>query len=193
MQHPGQFELALYAASDLGAWRNFVVGRHVRRCPACAHEVEVFRATREFLDEAADQMPGNVNWSRMSAEIHANIKLGIEAGQIAGPASDGYEAPARPMGWRIAAAAASLTVLTISGVWLHLPRPLRVDGGAAEPRVVLKSVRSGIELAENGRSLALMHRASDRVTVTVGMQGELRARYVDDETGEVTIHNVYSE
>jgi hypothetical protein len=65
--------------------------------------------------------------------------------------------------------------------------------GSSDARVVLKSGRAGIELAENGRSLSLLHRASERVTYTVGVQGELGARYVDEETGEVTIHHVYSE
>lgn len=195
MRHPDELELALYAASDLDWRRRFSVGRHVRACAGCAQQVESIRESRSFLAEAAGEMPAGLHWGRMSAEIRANIKLGLEAGAIAGPVAGQHDPPARPMGWRIAAAVASLTVLTLSGLWLQMPRPVAVARGnrAGDARVVLKSGRAGIELAENGRSLSLLHRASERATFTVGVQGELRARYVDEDTGEVTIHHVYSE
>jgi hypothetical protein len=39
--------------------------------------------------------------------------------------------------------------------------------------------------------LSLMHGGSDAVTLTVSLQGAVRARWVDADTGNVTINNVY--
>jgi len=38
-----------------------------------------------------------------------------------------------------------------------------------------------------------MHPSKQPVTYSVGAQGSMRARYVDPETGYVTINNVYAE
>jgi hypothetical protein len=38
-----------------------------------------------------------------------------------------------------------------------------------------------------------MHAGAQHVTYSVGAQGSMRARYVDRETGNVTINNVYVE
>jgi hypothetical protein len=189
--HPDELELALYSSSDLNAWRKLEVWLHVRRCVECQTELASLDEAEQFLKESASQMPPEVNWSRRSAEIRANVKLGLEAGAIAGPAPGWTEVVPRAMGWRVAAAMASLTVLVISGWFLYVPRLTPREVGDAP--MVLRSTRSGIAMEENGRSLALMHRPTETVTLTVGMKGQLRARYVDDETGEVTIHNVYAQ
>jgi hypothetical protein len=184
--------LALFSARDLGFWNNWMVGRHVKDCAACRRHIEAYARSREHLHDAADEMPDDVHWSRMAAEMRANIKLGLTVGAIAGPAED----PPRPLGWRIAAAVACIVVLMVSGWWLHTPRPTLLISRKAvltEPEILLKNTRSGIELEDRGGSLALVHHGGERATLTVGMQGELRARYVDDDTGEVTIHRVYAE
>ena len=191
-RHPDEMELALYAGSDLGFWRSWMLRRHVSGCSQCQQEVEILRSSHEFLQEAATEMPAGLAWSRLSAEMRANVKLGLTVGAIAGPVDD----PPRPMGWRVAAAFACVVVLVISGWWLHLPRPSAVamrSRAPVEQQVLLKTTRSGIEMEENGLSLAFVHYGKERATLTAGLQGELRARYIDDETGEVTIHHVYVE
>jgi len=44
---------------------------------------------------------------------------------------------------------------------------------------------------ENGGSLALLHPRSDGLTISVNMQGSAGARYIDSDTGQVTINRVY--
>jgi hypothetical protein len=190
--HPDALTLALFSSGDLGLWGNFAIRRHVRVCEACRRQVRSHQRSREFLHEAADEMPANVHWGRMAAEMRANIKLGLAVGAIAGRP----EHPPRPLGWRIAAAVACVVVLAISGWWLHVPRPtlMMVRGGAAtEPPVLLRNTRTGIELEEKSGSLMLVHHGGQSAGLTVGVQGELGARYVDEDTGEVTIHRVYAE
>jgi hypothetical protein len=190
--HPDALTLALFNSGDLGFWNNWTVGRHVRACETCRRQVQANERSRAFLHQAAEEMPANVHWGRMAAEMRANIKLGLAVGAIAGP----VEHPPRPLGWRIAAAVACVVVLTISGWWLHMPRPtllLGRNGAAADNPVLLRNTRAGIELEKKSGSLVLVHHGGQSAGLTVGVQGELGARYVDEDTGEVTIHRVYAE
>ena len=61
--------------------------------------------------------------------------------------------------------------------------------------VVVQTTDGGIQVRDGGHALRLLHaKAEDRdVTYTVGAQGSMRARYVDPDTGNVTINNVYAE
>jgi hypothetical protein len=61
----------------------------------------------------------------------------------------------------------------------------------APDEVVLEASRSSIQVRENGGTLSLMHPRSDGVTISVNMQGSAGARYVDSDTGQVTINRVY--
>ena len=57
--------------------------------------------------------------------------------------------------------------------------------------IVLAATPVGIELKQEGRALTLMHPSSEPVLVSVSVQGSMTARFVDEETGMVTINNVY--
>ncbi|MBK5294077.1 MAG: hypothetical protein JJE04_20670 [Acidobacteriia bacterium] len=202
MNHPSQADLSLYASADLGWARSLLLGRHLRRCTLCRREVSAFRQTKVTLQEAGAEFPPELHWAKLASEMKANIRLGLEAGAIAGPLpvaprQSGTEA-IWLSGYRSAAAMATLTVLMCSAWLLNRPAPQPVSLAARghEPNgqeIVLRATSTGILMEENGRSLALMHRDAETVTLTVGMQGSLRARYLDEDTGEVTIHHVYSE
>jgi hypothetical protein len=74
----------------------------------------------------------------------------------------------------------------VSGWFLHSPRPkLRTEG------IVLSANRGGIELKEADRAFTLKHFASDPVLFSVSTEGSMAARFVDEETGMVTVNNVY--
>ena len=51
----------------------------------------------------------------------------------------------------------------------------------------------GIEMQENGSALILMHTRGQQQPIIVSTPGSLRARFVDQDTGQVTINNVYSD
>ena len=59
--------------------------------------------------------------------------------------------------------------------------------------VSLEATRNGIQLSENGSTLTMMHPGAAPALVVVSTRGALRARYVDDDTGQVTITNVYAQ
>ncbi|MBI4877819.1 MAG: hypothetical protein HY822_24570, partial [Acidobacteria bacterium] len=156
---------------------------HLAACDPCRRETDAFRRARAELREAAGELPAGLDWSRLEAEMKANIRVGLAAGEIVGPVA----APARWLGWRIAAGLALATVVVTMGWFLNVPRPVAAQG------VILQATQAGLELQENGRTLTMLQPASTAVTYTVNAEGSLRARYVDSDTGQVTITNVYAQ
>ncbi len=187
MSHPAASDLALFAGSELSFWSRGRVALHLRQCGPCRGEVEAFRRQRKLFREAATALPAGINWGRLVPEMKANIQLGLSAGECVAPA----ESEPRRLGWRVAAALACITLVIISGWWLHAPRPNMAL--PADEMIVLEATPEGIELKERDRSLTLIHSSSDPVMVSVSAGGAMAARFVDDETGMVTINNVYAQ
>jgi hypothetical protein len=136
-------------------------------------------------------MPEGVSWERLAAEIKANIRVGLAAGECVGPVE--HPRPVRPR-WQRALILAPVVVpvvaLLLLGVWLGVPRPQAgktawVDG------TLIEATSGGIELRQGDRMLSLRQPGAGAVTYAVNAQGTIGARYVDGDTGQVTIHNVY--
>jgi anti-sigma factor RsiW len=79
MKHPNQATLALEAGGELGLFARWKTERHLSRCDRCRDEVAQYERLREVLPELAE-MPG-VPWTKLAAEMKANIRLGIAAGE----------------------------------------------------------------------------------------------------------------
>ena len=79
MKHPSEANLALFAGGELGSLRRWSIARHVSACVECERGVSEFSALR---DEAAElsELP-EVSWGSLTAEMKANIRLGLEAGE----------------------------------------------------------------------------------------------------------------
>jgi len=193
MRHPGEALLSLYAGGDLGWLERWRVQWHLGGCEDCRKETEAFRAARQALLSGAVQTPAEVNWGRLAAEMRANIQVGLAAGQCVGPAK---ASPLKP-GWRTAIALATVVVVMLAGVWLQRTRPQVALAPPSEDAtaegVVLEATTDGIQLREGSGVLALRYGDARDVTYTVSARGTLRARYVDQETGQVTISHVYAE
>jgi len=195
MKHPNQATLALHAGGDLGAFARWRTNRHLAHCERCREEAAAFATIREIIPDLGD-MP-ETPWNRLSAEMKANIRLGLEAGECVRM----NEKPLRKSlfsGVRAAVAVASVAALLVTGLLLEHPVPrqnfapgipysLPLDG------VVVQSTRYGIEVGEGKQLLQLRHLGASDVTYSVGAQGSIRARFVDPKTGYVTINNVYVE
>jgi anti-sigma factor RsiW len=185
MRHPNQATLALHAGGDLGPLRRWLTARHLDRCAACRDEVAGYNEMRELLPELAE-LP-EISWNRMAAEVKANIRLGLEAGECV-RSGDMPLRRASMSGWRAVVAFASVVMLV--GGCLVLERPAPMVAHAAETSV--ESTREGIQ-ARNGDEhlLGLMNGGAQKVTYTLDAQGSMGARYIDPETGSVTINTVY--
>jgi hypothetical protein len=209
--HPRRTHLSLYAGGDLGAWDRLRVGLHVRNCARCNQNVDAFRLDRETLRTDAAALPSGVDWDRLSGEMTANIRVGLAAGQCVD-----QRKPARALlgslGFKPAAALASVTALLVGGWWLSLPGPGggmanaerfrqvfgNFDRGTPAPApydnvITLASTQDGLEVKQNGALMRIVHPGASPSVVTASTAGSVRARYIDDDTGQVTITNVYSQ
>ncbi len=185
MRHPNQATLALYAGGDLGSFTGWRTERHLVRCPQCRDEVAGFEALREIVPELA-QTP-EISWNRLAAEMKANIRLGLAAGECVKSAPE----PSRFFGGaRAAVAFASAVALVATGLVLEHPAPV-----AATQGIVLQTTANGIQVREGGQALRFLHSGTESkdVTYTPSAEGSYSARYRDSETGLMTVTTVYAD
>lgn len=180
MQHPSSTNLAMLAGGDCGFARAFLLHRHVRQCPECSAEVTEFSALRV---ETADSMPAGLDWESLASEMRANIRVGLEAGACVRQSVVAH----RSWSPRLAIACASLVALAGTGIFFSRHQN-RLEVRSATP--VLQSTAEGVEVRAGSNSLELLNRKASITDQTVGAQGQIGVRYVDD-TGAVTINNVY--
>ena len=233
-KHPEAHELALFVSRDLSAWRNFAVRRHVAGCSNCRREAALIGNASSAFAAEVDLIPGGPEgWDRLAAEMRANIRLGLEAGECVGDSLDGEtleEAARPPAGWyagwnpsrlgawlhwdparmRVASASAAL-LLVSAGIWwwqrgesaplsAYFSSEPSVTAAASPGQesgldgdVVFRTVADGLVVERGGRSLTLAHTGRAATGLTVSLNGSMTAKYVDDDTSQVTIHHVYAE
>lgn len=194
--HLTDTEFALLAGNDLGWLARFRASRHLSSCPECREQFDSYLAARQALRHTASELPPDLDWDRLAAEMRANIHLGLEAGEIVA-----HPAPPRPTeltGWRPAAVLAG-AVLVVALAWYanrqtpNIPTNMvKAQLVSGSPGVFLETSANGVAVMEDGRMLSLKVPKDQEVTFSVTTES-VRARYVDSETGQVTINNVYAQ
>jgi anti-sigma factor RsiW len=184
-QHPSETALALHAGGDLGPIARWRCARHIERCPQCREEIAAFRETRRTVADLADlsALP-QVPWSRLAAEMQANIRRGLAAGEWVDAGQPAVETVARFNGFRAAVAMAGMAAVV--GAALILVRP-----PAPRNQTVLQATADGIQLSRGGEALGMNHGATTgNVSYSANAQGSIGESYVDPLTGDVTITRV---
>jgi hypothetical protein len=186
-KHPSEADLALFAGRELGRWRRWRVERHAAECEECRRDIFDFEALR--VESGALAAVPEVSWDLLAAEMKANIRLGLEAGECVNP----HPAPRMVFSPRALAACVSLAALLVVSVFLERPSPRVADVKTLEP--VLETSRSGIQFRDGDQGIVMLNRrARDVHGVNYSATGStMRESYVDAETGLVTINNVYVE
>jgi len=177
--------LALHSSGDLGwlaAWRT---ERHLARCARCREEVAAFQGMRQALPDLAE-LP-DVPWNRIAAEMRANIRLGLAAGECV---REAFAAPS-PLFGKARAVVAFAGIFTLLVTGLVLQRPTPSAAGSREP--IAQAVDNGIQMRAGEQGFGLMHAGARGVINTVSAGGTLGARYVDPQSGYVTMTKVYVE
>ena len=188
MTHPAEADLALYASGDLAWWRQWQAERHVRRCGPCKQTAAAYSEFRSQLDRSDERK--TPHWNRMALEMTANIRLGLAAGECV----TRHVAP-RPLisGVRLTIAGGLLATLICVGAWINRPHVGLPGGQRFISGTVLEASESGIQVRGTEQTLRILTPVGRNVICTVGSQGELRARSLDPETGNVAITHVYGE
>ena len=186
MRHPNQATLALHAGGDLGKFARWKVERHLAKCDACGAELAAFESTREMLSELTEipELP----WNQLAAEMKANIRLGLAAGECV----RGMEGTLRGSRWlsgaRVAVACAGIVVLIVTGVVLQRPEPQPV--AFAVPMV--EAIDNGIQMSAGGTSVGLMSHGVKRVSYLPNADASMSASYVN-ASGYITVNTVYGQ
>ena len=179
MRHPDANALALRAGGDLTGWNRWRVDRHLRHCETCREEVAAIESMREMLPELAE-LPG-LPWESMAAEMTANIRLGLEAGECVRqpePTPARYVPRLRP-----ALAAVALAALAIAAVVVERPRLTRGAGQDAPENLAVQTAPDGI----GNQEMKLMYHGAQDVQVSASAGGSVSGRYTDPDTGVMTV------
>ena len=188
MRHPAETALALYAGGDLGWWTRLGIARHVQQCGSCRRQVEELRGVCEVLRAEREEMPPDLEWGEAAAAMRANIRLGLAAGECVAERPEPRRSPWRP------ALALPVLLVVLAGVILEsLPTPIHRVSAPEPAGVVLDAGPAGIGVERDGRGFQLLRPAAAE-SVEVSVRGDsVRSRYVDAETGQVTISDVHTD
>jgi hypothetical protein len=192
MPHPSEQDLALYAGNDLGRLTRMRVDWHLRNCGKCQQEVTEFSALRAETVRSASEP--DVNWTRLAAEMKANIRLGLEAGECIAPLPSRHRAPS-PWAWASLVTAALIAIAAGGEIWINHPWSLNAEppglASTVPQEIVLEVKDSGI-LRRDGDAITDEWRNNSRgdIVSSVNAQGGVSASYVDSKTGMVTVDNI---
>lgn len=189
--HPSEAELALLAGGDCGWIERLRLNNHVSHCGDCQDAMASFAEIRTSLREMAPPAVAvdDANWQRLAGEMRANIRLGLAAGECV--ATGPVESASKPWFPRFAYGAAGVVVLLGAGMFLRglLPHQDLPISRAA----VVESTAKGIQVRTTAGTMTLLNQSDAEPDQTITSQGAVRARYVDGNTGTVTITSVYAE
>ena len=197
MHHPNESDLALYAGNDLSRIARLRVDWHLRNCGKCQQEVTDFSSLRAETVRNAPEP--DVNWDRLAAEMKANIRLGLEAGECIAPLQARHHPPS-PWTWAALATAALIAIAAGGEMWVNHPwslgsplgEPLIQASVAPLEDVVLEVKDSGIQMRDSQGVVSELRndsRNDSDVVYSVNAQGGVGASYVD-KAGMVTVNNI---
>lgn len=199
--HPSPAELALFSKADLPFAHRIRIRRHLSRCGECEHQVHLFRSAdhelkREASTETLTAFEAIADWGRLEREMMGNIAVGLAAAHC-------IENVGRKRRFFYRAAFAGGLILLFGLAWMtHIPRQetSRLVSTVASvfmpaPRQpfgpVLRTSPDGITVRTQGAALTILHPPSAVISLSGG--SSVSARYVDDDTGQVTITKVYAQ
>ncbi len=200
-EHPSVEILGLYSTGDLPFLLRFRTGLHVRECAACEEQVLTFQSAkaelrREAQGEVLTGYEAIADWHTLEADMLGNIRVGVAASRCI----ENVGRRSR-LGFRLAWGTA-MAALFMAGWMSRVPAEdsqrivsaLRRAVGLEQipfNGTVLRSTRDGISVKAQGSTLTILHPKS--AVISMSGPSAVTARYVDDDSGQVTITNVYGQ
>ncbi len=173
-RHPRERDLALFAGGELGPVARWRIEGHLNACDDCRQTVSEFFELRSRVMDLGE-LPA-VDWSGMAARIERGVEMARR---------EQRPAPAWRPAW---AAAMALLVLLTAGVYMS-----RFRVQAAGP--VLDASAGGVELRLSDDQVLTMVNAPQQESQVQwrASADAVSSRYLDKETGNITVTNVYSQ
>jgi hypothetical protein len=200
-EHPSLEVLSLYLAGDLPWLLRKRTGQHVRQCTVCEQQVASLRTAktelrREAHTEVLTGFEAIADWQALESDMLGNIRVGVAAARCIENVGRG-----RRVGMRLAWGT-GMAALFMAGWVARVPAEdsqkivtaLRRAVGLEQTPfagTVLRSTPDGISVKAQGSTLTILHPQS--AVVSMSGPGSVTARYVDDDSGQVTIANVYGQ
>ncbi len=199
MPHVSEHNLALASRSELPLPLRLAVDALCLVCPSCRARRAAYRADAARVRTAVDSftLPRATSWPDLEREMFGNIRVGLDVSSL-------YEAPAPApatpaIRWRAAVAVAALSAIVMTGWFLSgpgsrpylrsLPGPVaQVESGPLR----LTGGREGVSVETQGAGLILRN-ASASARFEVGLEGSVRASVVDQDSGQLTVSQIYVE
>ena len=199
--HPAPELLALYSNRDVPLLTGWRLKSHISRCAECEHQFLLFRsATAELKREAAAEtltaFEAVADWSRIEREMLGNIGVGVAAARC-------IQKVGHKKTWLMRAAIAAGMTAVFAGGWAtHIPgnegrrllsslRGIVSREHVPSPESVVQTTSEGIAVRSQGVTLTILHPRT--AVVSLSGNSSLEARYVDENTGQLTITNVYGQ
>jgi hypothetical protein len=199
--HPALEILNLYAAGDLPFFLRLRTGKHVNECASCEQQVLSFRAAKTELrrEAQAEILTGYeaiADWQFLENDMLGNIRVGVAASRCIEKVGRARRVTSRLV-W-----GSGMAALFAAG-WLSRIPPednqriasaLRHAVGLDKPQfsgTVVRSTPDGIAVRAQGATLTILHPQS--AVISLSSPTSVTARYVDDDSGQVTITNVYGQ
>jgi hypothetical protein len=200
--HPAVSMLALYSGGEMPWTERWRLRRHIRHCAECEQQLARFRSAREHLrhdagSETLTAFEAIGDWNRLEREMLGNIAVGVAAARCVDKVGRGRAVLSR------IAIATGLLGLVVAGWVTHVPKEqtrhlfasLQRLVGTDRPQqvagTVVRTLPDGIAVRTQGATLMIMH--PQTAVVSLSGPSAVAARYVDEETGQVTIANVYGQ
>jgi hypothetical protein len=199
--HPSVETLALSVSGDLGRLAQWKVTRHVAHCSDCERQVLLFRSAKKELRRQAETrtltaFEAIVDWNRLEREMLGNIAVGVAAARC-------IEKVGRHRGFALRfAVVAGLTMLFVAGWLTHIPseqtkhlvasvQHLMGMERSTSTATIVRTTPDGIAVKAQGATLTILNPPS--AVVSLSGSAAVSARYVDQDSGEVTITKVYAQ
>ena len=196
MRHFSEHEAALASSGDLPLILKLQSQAHCLVCPACRARVASYRSDRSRVDHAVDsfELPRAIKWDQLEAEMLGNIRLGLDVDAI--HQGSGRKEEERYIPWRAAVAIVAMTVIVITGWFLAGPGSRPIPSAVAQVRsggFLLRGDENGVGVESRGRGMILRNVASRSNRLEVGLEGSVRSSVVDQDSGQVTVSQIYVE
>jgi hypothetical protein len=200
-EHPTVEILSLYATGDLPFLLRIRTGQHVKECAACEQQVLSLQSAkaelrREAQGEILTGFEAIADWHSLESNMLGNIRVGVAASRC-------IENVGRTRNWTARLAwGLGMAALFIAGWMARIPAEdnqriisaLRRAVGLEQAPfngTIVRSTPEGIAVRAQGATLTILHPHS--AVVSMSGPSSVTARYVDDDSGQVTITNVYGQ